>query len=226
MKYTQYTGKKKKRPQSFYIVTAVCLVIIGGAVWFATNNVKNAEIPQNETPKIDNEYQDKDSSYIEEEPQQDVSEEMENVPFEEEVETEPDPVPNYTMPVEGKILKDFNDKELQYSLTYFDMRLHTGVDIECKEGTPINAMGDGTVTAVEDSADYGRTIIVEHIGGITVKYCSFKNVDVARGDKVKMGDKLGTSAVIPCECKDNPHIHIEAYKDNKPVSVLEVFGLK
>lgn len=228
LEYREEKTKKKKKSPSFYIVAAVCVMILGGATWFSVNNAnekakQDIEIKDNtiEYDKPSDSYTENNPTIPEPEIDTEVNDELLDVPIEETM-----PVIKFTMPTEGEILKDFNDKTLQYSKTYNDMRLHTGVDIACKTGTPINSMSDGTVTAIEETSVYGKTITIDHSNGIVIKYSALTKITVKAGDVVKMGDELGVSATVPFECEDKPHIHIELYKDNVAVSPLETVGLK
>lgn len=216
---------KKSLRKGFLGVIATALIIVGGATFFATSNVKNATPNEYNNSESNEEYTDNDSSYIENEPIiEDVTENVENEPYEEETPNEKPQ--SYTMPVEGEISKDFSLEQLQYSKTMFDMRLHLGVDILCKEGTNIRAMSDGRVIAVEDSSEYGKIITIKHSEEITIKYASFKNVSVKAGDDVKMGDIIGSSSSVKNECQDEPHIHIELYKNGEICDPLLTLGLK
>lgn len=228
MEYREEKKAKKKKSPSFYIVAAVCIMILGGATWFSVNNANEKAKQDIEIKENPIEYDKPSDSYTENEPlvpdtqiDTEVNDELEDVPVE-----EAEPMIKFTMPTEGEILKDFSDKTLQYSKTYNDMRLHTGVDIACKTGTPVNSMSDGTVVSVEDSPQLGKTVTIDHYNGIVIKYSAIDKITIKAGDTVKMGDMLGVSATVLSECEDKPHIHIELYKDNVAVSPLEAVGLK
>lgn len=132
----------------------------------------------------------------------------------------------FKMPVEGKILKKFSENELQYSKTYGDMRLHSGIDIACKKETAVSACADGRVLAIEKDGQYGNVITIEHQNDITSKYCSLNDIKVKEGDTVKVGDIIGTVTTIPAECNDEVHLHFEVYKNGIAVSPLEALGLE
>ena len=59
-----------------------------------------------------------------------------------------------------------------------------------------------------------------------IKYASIDNLKFKIGDAVKSGDIIGTVGSIPAECEDKEHIHIEVYKDSKPVDPLKALGLE
>lgn len=238
MKYYK-TSKFTKAITStgFVAIVACALIAVGAIAWFTLSR-DNAVT---ETPSDNNsskqEYPDTDNSYNSqadtpqidvEEPAADVDDNISDVPYsEEETTVEPETEkPTFILPITGNISKGYSDSALQYSATYGDMRLHTGVDILCESGSNIKSAGSGTVKSVIDDANYGRVITIEHTGGIMVKYCGMGSVNVKENDKVATGDIIGTSGEIPCECADNPHIHVEVTVDGSNRSPLTVLGLE
>ena len=132
----------------------------------------------------------------------------------------------FMKPAEGEILKDFSDKNLQYSKTFGDMRLHNGIDIACKKGTAVSVCGDGVILTVEKSSLYGNVVTIDLGNGLSAKYCSLDNVKFKEGDQVKLGDILGNTTTIPAECDDKEHLHFEVYKNGTAVSPLKELGLE
>lgn len=125
----------------------------------------------------------------------------------------------FIKPVLGEIIKNFSDTELQYSMTYGDMRLHKALDIAADEGTPVTASGEGKVTAVYTDPLMGSTVEIDHGNGITAKYCGLNPVPtVKEGDTVDSSTQLGTIDVIPCESVEQRHLHLEFYLDGNAVS--------
>lgn len=220
----------------FVTMTACALIAIGAISWFAlSKNNTVTETPQDNTLPHSS-YPDTDDSYnstvdIPDAPQTpatDANDDVSDVPY-----VEPETVvvpeetkPTFVLPVTGNISKGHSDTALQYSATYGDMRLHTGIDILCKKGTDIKSVSSGTVSSVVDDMHLGKIITIEYHDGITVKYCGMGSVNVKEKDKVATGDIIGSSGEIPSECADNPHIHIEVIIDGKSVSPLEAMGLE
>lgn len=226
MKYTQgYKNKKMRFSVGFYTVIALCIMLVGGGSYFAINKVAKT---QPETNGI-SEYKDNGSSYIESVPSipeisTPTTQSTESVPFESKETESQTATVNFTMPVNGKVLKDFSLERLQYSETYGDMRIHNGIDIECEKGTKVSACADGTVVSAEKNSDFGFTVVINH-SSLTVKYSALTDVSLKQGDTVKMGDIIGKSDSVPCECADKPHIHLEVLKDGKNVSPLKALGI-
>lgn len=237
MKYSQgFSTKKSKFGTGFYMVIACCLLIIGAASWFALSNYAKEE----NTPDIQNssEYQDKASSYIESETEssiqstpssstEDVAEQVSDEPYSSEQATSEikEEVKAFAMPIEGKILKDYSDTQLQYSATYGDMRLHSGIDIACQKGTSVSACSDGTVLSVENSSTLGNVLTIDHGNGIVIKYAALDDITLKQGDTVKVGDIIGTVTTVPSECSEESHLHIEVIENEKTVSPLEILSV-
>ena len=240
MKYSEsYQKSKFAGSAAFYIIIACCLLAIGGASWFAVSSIsrRDEENKNSETESISSVPDiSSDISSIftpsETSSSTDVNESVTDEPYEstepsseEETASTPE-APVFTMPVQGEILKAYSDKELQYSATYGDMRVHTGIDIACANGTAVSACGAGTVISVEESATLGNIVTIDHGNEITAKYASIKDVKLKAGDKVAAGDIIGSVTTIPSECADQSHLHLEVLKNGHTASPLEILGLE
>ena len=70
---------------------------------------------------------------------------------------------------------------------------HYGLDFAQKEGTPVKAMLDGTVTLAQSDLYYtGGTLIFDHGHGISTLYMHMQKILVEKGQKVKQGEVIGT----------------------------------
>ena len=237
MKYSEYHSKSKfTGSAAFYIVIACCLVAIGGAAWFAAANISKRNTPSKKESSSSYSSHNSiiDSSSMPEISNPPTAEEagkaVSDEPYSSSEETESTKVPStsvvFTMPVQGEIIKGYSEKVLQYSATLGDMRIHTGLDIACEEGTSVSAAGNGKVTTVDESSTLGTVVTIEHDGGITTKYASLKDVKLKAGDTVSAGDIIGTVTAVPSECADQSHLHFEAYKNGHPADPLVALGLE
>lgn len=230
MNYTPYSENKNKN-YIFYIIIVVALIIIAVVAWIGLSNMNDPttdpDTSMNESPNSDNsqEYNSNDSSYndsITETPKDFVSEIIPSTPTDDTVSNQPYEK-SYTMPINGDILKDFSADTLQFSQTFGDMRLHTAVDIACKEGAFISALTDGKVLSFEESTALGGVLTIDHGDGLIVKYACIKDPKFKAGDTLKSGDLIGAVGTVPNESSDQAHLHIEATKNNKPISILDLF---
>lgn len=209
--------------KGFYAVLALCMVAIGVAGYVAMANLGAKEPEEQPSPSSvfqlpggisQNSTIKEDSPVANSTPSQSYESVTQSVP--QEVKK---PVASYfVLPVTGEIIKDFSNTELQFSNTYGDMRMHAGVDIAPNSGNIVKSAGDGYVTEVDESPDYGNVVTIDHGNGITAKYCGLKNVTVKKNSGVSAGQALGEIGTVPCECVDKAHLHLEIYKDGKAVS--------
>ncbi|MCQ2454569.1 MAG: M23 family metallopeptidase [Clostridia bacterium] len=229
----KYESDKKKNGNGIYIIIAVCAITIGivGYLAVANNGAKKGNL--NENSEKSNVFSSGESSYnkIEEKTvsDADTSEKektkitentVSKVPYKAKVTKKQ----TFVMPIKGNIIKGYSDKTLQYDNTYGDLRMHKGIDISCEDNSKIVSASNGTVTSVEDSSDFGKTVTINHGNGLVAKYCGLGSVCVTKGEKIGVGILIGTSKNPPCECMDESHIHIECTKNGKDISPVSAFG--
>ncbi len=125
--------------------------------------------------------------------------------------------PEFKMPVNGDIMKEFAENKLVYSATLDIWSTHNGIDIQAEKTSVVKASADGTVTSIKNDPRYGLTIIIEHVNGYKTIYANLLSTEfVKEGEKVKQGQSIGTvgnSAAF--EISDEPHLHFELLKDNE-----------
>ena len=135
--------------------------------------------------------------------------------------------PFFTMPVTGEILKGFDTEKLQYSETYKDWRLHTGIDIAAAKGTKVLSCAQGVVTDCYKDPVLGQVVAVDHGGGIIAFYCGLNEKPVVKaGDKVEAGTQLGVIAAIPGESVEQAHLHLEIEKNGEPIAPTDLFATR
>jgi murein DD-endopeptidase MepM/ murein hydrolase activator NlpD len=95
-----------------------------------------------------------------------------------------DKLNHFSWPVRGTIVSGFGPKS---GGLYND-----GINIKAKEGTEVKASEDGVVAYVgNELKGYGNLIIIKHSGGWITAYAHLAKTNVARGAKVKKGQKIG-----------------------------------
>ncbi len=238
MKYYKTPKFTKMLTSTGFVSVVACLLIaIGAITWFVLSRNNNTIKTPSENQSQD-EYPDTDNSYNDnadmqdnliETPATDVDDKVEDIPYsapQQQTETPKVEKQTFVLPITGNISKGYSDTALQYSATFEDMRLHTGVDILCDKGSNIKSAGSGSVKSVVDDANFGKIVTIEYDENISVKYCGLENITVKENDKVATGDIIGTSGEIPSECADKPHIHIEVYINGEITSPLAALGLE
>ncbi len=84
-------------------------------------------------------------------------------------------------------------------------RMHSGIDVCNREGTPICASANGTVERITRMGQLGLTLIVDHGNGIKTYYGHISKATAKRGQKVERGEKIaemGNSGR-----STGPHLH-------------------
>lgn len=239
MKYSEYHSKSKfTGSAAFYIIIACCLIAIGGAAWFAAANInKHGDSPKDESGSSysshNSPYESSGSMPNPSNPvtSQEAGKAVSDEPYSSKEETSeskdnPATAVIFSMPVQGEIIKGYSEKELQYSATLGDMRIHSGIDIACEDGTSVSAAGDGKVLSVDESGALGTSVTLDHGNGITTKYAALKGVKVKSGEKVSAGDIIGTVTTVPSECADQSHLHFEVCKNGHSADPLYTLGLE
>jgi murein DD-endopeptidase MepM/ murein hydrolase activator NlpD len=111
----------------------------------------------------------------------------------------------------------FNDER-----TSSPREIHIGLDLWCDAGTEVLAPLDGTVHSFQDNegfGNYGPTIILEHIFGESTFYTLYGHLsrpsikNLAFGQIVEAGDKIGTLGSSKVNGDYAPHLHFQVIKD-------------
>ena len=126
-------------------------------------------------------------------------------------------------PAEGVATKDRSDFcELRIYNGGLVKSRHTGLDYPIAAGTPVVAGADGTVTLAEDQFYTGKTVVVDHGGGLVTMVFHLDEIAVENGAVVKRGDKLAT--VGSTGRSTGPHLHYGARYQNQRIDVGALIG--
>ncbi|HEX8043596.1 M23 family metallopeptidase [Candidatus Deferrimicrobium sp.] len=82
---------------------------------------------------------------------------------------------------------------------------HSGVDIRLPEGTPVRAIADGQVAFAGEQFFGGRSVVIDHGGGVFSIYYHLKEYSVAEGQEISRGDRIGS--VGATGRATGPHLH-------------------
>jgi len=82
---------------------------------------------------------------------------------------------------------------------------HSAVDIRLPEGTPVRAIADGRIAFAGEQFFGGRSVVIDHGGGVFSVYYHLKEYVVAEGQDVTRGDRIGF--VGATGRATGPHLH-------------------
>ncbi|MBA1333663.1 MAG: Septal ring factor EnvC, activator of murein hydrolases AmiA and AmiB [Firmicutes bacterium] len=117
------------------------------------------------------------------------------------------PVPGYT-----RITSDFG---YRIHPIYKTKKFHSGIDIGVPWGKKIVAAGVGTVLYADTYGGYGKTVMIDHGGGIVTLYAHNSSLNVKAGDQVKAGQTIALSGSTGLST--GPHLHFEVRKNGEVV---------
>ena len=102
-------------------------------------------------------------------------------------------------------------------------RQHKGVDIAAATGTSVYGSAEGVVMRIGyDPAGYGNFIEMRHPNGMTSLYGHLSRVDVASGDKVTTGQRIGL--IGSTGYSTGPHLHFEIRREGAQINPAKVIG--
>ncbi|GAA2080091.1 M23 family metallopeptidase [Streptomyces albiaxialis] len=109
-------------------------------------------------------------------------------------------------------------------------RGHTGQDFAVETGTPVRAVGAGTVAVTSCGDAFGNQIVIRHRDGYYSQYAHLSAIQTERGRQVRAGERIGLSGNTGNST--GPHLHFEARvtpglgSDVAPVPWLRARGVE
>ena len=104
-------------------------------------------------------------------------------------------------------------------------RLHSGIDMTARQGTPIYATGDAVVRVAgrnpQGFGGYGVVAVLDHGFGFQTLYAHMATVKVRVGQHVKRGEQIGT--VGSTGMSSGAHLHYEVIQNGKKVDPVYYF---
>jgi len=117
---------------------------------------------------------------------------------------------HFIWPVKGVVTSKFGRR---------GSRMHDGIDIGAKEGTPVHAAASGEVVYADSRlSGYGKLIIIRHSKNIFTAYGHNQRMLVKKGMRVRQGDIIGR--VGHTGRSSGPHLHFEIRHGSTPVNPL------
>ncbi len=101
-------------------------------------------------------------------------------------------------------------------------RAHRGIDYGAEPGTPVLAVGDGTVLRAGWAGAYGQLVEIRHANGVITRYGHLRGFapGLRAGSVVRQGDCVGY--VGSTGLATGPHLHFELRLNGVPVDPLRV----
>lgn len=94
-------------------------------------------------------------------------------------------------------------------------RMHQGIDLAARAGTPVGAAQDGVVTRSEWVGGYGLLIALDHSEGRETRYAHLSRLNVAVGQRVQKGQIIGF--VGSTGRSTGAHLHFETRVNGRPI---------
>jgi septal ring factor EnvC (AmiA/AmiB activator) len=113
-------------------------------------------------------------------------------------------------PADGPIVDRFGEK---YHPVYKNVKLpsNNGIDIALSHGAKVCAVFDGVVSQIVVMPGYNKCVLVQHGSHFTF-YCKLNNVFVRAGDKVVLGQEIGTVDTI----NGQTQLHFQVWQNKQP----------
>jgi len=118
-------------------------------------------------------------------------------------------------PATGRVTSGFGYRSSPYTGR---KKLHAGLDIANKIGTPVWATARGVVTFANNDGAYGQCITINHGNNIVTRFAHLSAILVKEGQQVQRGEiigKLGNSGR-----STGPHLHYEVLVGGAPVNPM------
>ena len=109
----------------------------------------------------------------------------------------------FIKPLEGEIIGPFGRRSV---INRQPRSPHSGVDFRAPKGTPVKAMNNGRVVLVADHFFSGKSVVVDHGGGIQSMYFHLDRIMVNQEEEVIRGQVLGE--VGSTGRATGPHLHL------------------
>lgn len=100
---------------------------------------------------------------------------------------------------------------------------HKGTDFRAATGTPVFAINDGTVRLAREFTIYGKTVAIDHGGGVVSLSMHLSKMQVNVGQRIKQGDLIGLSGDSGYAL--GPHLHLSVRLNGVSIDPMKFFAL-
>ena len=96
---------------------------------------------------------------------------------------------------------------------------HGGIDFRGKVGDAVAATADGVVEKARYEKGYGKHVVIKHKKGYKTLYGHLSKINVAKGQKVVAGEKVGE--VGSTGRSTGPHLHYEIIRHGRRINPIK-----
>jgi len=116
-------------------------------------------------------------------------------------------------PVKGWLTSNFGFRRDPFN---GKRKIHEGLDIAARTGTPVIATADGIVSSVKTEPGYGKLVTIDHGYGYRTLYGHNSQYNVKVGQRVRRGDRI--ASVGNTGRSTGSHVHYEIRLNGVPVN--------
>lgn len=129
-----------------------------------------------------------------------------------------------TRPVSGEILLPYSMDGSIYFATLDQYKYNPATVFAAEEGSDVSACAAGRITEVFETAQLGKGVVVELGDGYVATYGQLADIQVAEGDVVSAGDKLGVvAAPSKYYALEGTNLYFGLEKDGAPINAENLF---
>ena len=124
-----------------------------------------------------------------------------------------------TVPIRKPVIGDIDETSpfgIRMDPFVHEAAMHTGIDFRGDIGEPVHATAAGTVAVAGWSGGYGKMVEIDHGNGLSTRYGHLSEIDVAVGDKVRIGQIIGR--IGSTGRSTGPHLHYETRVNGEAVN--------
>lgn len=126
----------------------------------------------------------------------------------------------FLKPVSGKVLGPFGRRSV---INNQPRSPHSGVDLRGERGTPVKATNHGKVILVADHFFSGRSVVLDHGGGVQSMYFHLDDITVQKDDMIEKGQVIGHMGSTGRAT--GPHLHWGIRMNGARVDPISLTGL-
>ena len=130
---------------------------------------------------------------------------------------------SWKRPVPGIVISPFGCRNIVNGMKRSP---HSGVDLRAPAGTPVKVTNRGVVVLTANHFFSGKSIIIDHGGGIHSMYFHLSRISVKVGDVMEKGELIGLTG--SSGRVTGPHLHFGIRLDGRrinPLKLVEISGI-